>query len=159
MRPHRRSARTVQSYSPGCANVHPHLIDGSPDPRDSASQTASRSVQPFSHSSRQRVPIIYNGPPIPSQSCPFMWGIWTPSKKYGSFDQPESTTASQSCHFCRAHDRDRRTDRPTDRPFHSVCINTRHLRGTVMRPKILDRPLQGIALTRSPSLPPPRLSV
>jgi len=30
------------------------------DPPDSSFQTASRSVQPFSHSSRQRVPILYN---------------------------------------------------------------------------------------------------
>jgi len=41
---------TVQSYSPGCANVHPHSVHGSLDPPNSASKTASRSVQPFSHS-------------------------------------------------------------------------------------------------------------
>jgi len=43
----------------------PNLIRGSLIPRDSAPQTASRSVQPFLHSSRQRVPILYNGLPVP----------------------------------------------------------------------------------------------
>ena len=38
---------------------------------DSASQTASRSVQPFLHSSRQRVPILYNEPPFRPQNSPF----------------------------------------------------------------------------------------
>jgi len=38
---------------------------------DSASQTASRSVQPFLHSSRQRVPILYNEPPFCPKNCPF----------------------------------------------------------------------------------------
>ena len=35
-------------------------------------QTASRSVWPFLHSSPQRVPIIYNGPPFPLkiENCP-----------------------------------------------------------------------------------------
>jgi len=32
----------------------------------SASQTASRSVQPFLHSSRQNVPVLYNGSPLPT---------------------------------------------------------------------------------------------
>jgi len=33
-------------------------------PSDSAFQTASRSVQPFLHSPRKKVPILYNGRPF-----------------------------------------------------------------------------------------------
>jgi len=36
-------------------------------PPESTSETASRSVQPFSHSSPQRVPILHNGPPLSHQ--------------------------------------------------------------------------------------------
>jgi len=50
---------TVQWYSPGGAYVHPTL--GLPE---SKSQMASRLVQPFLYSSRQRVAILYNGPPL-----------------------------------------------------------------------------------------------
>jgi len=42
----------VQSYSPGCANVHPHLTHGSFGPPQSTSQTASRSVQSCLQGSR-----------------------------------------------------------------------------------------------------------
>ena len=24
-------------------------------------------------------PILYNGPPVPRQNCPFPWGIWSPT--------------------------------------------------------------------------------
>jgi len=43
-RPHWRRIWTVQSYSPGCANVNPDLTFASLDPPKSTSQTASRSV-------------------------------------------------------------------------------------------------------------------
>jgi len=39
-------------------------------------QMASRSVQLFLLSSRQKVPILYNGRPFPSK-LPFQWGIWS----------------------------------------------------------------------------------
>jgi len=80
-RPHRRCTWAVQSYSPGCANVHPYLIHASLDPPDPTSQTASR--------------------------------------------------------FCRAHDRDRPTDRRTDRPIdhatRSVAIGRIYLCSAAMR--------------------------
>jgi len=44
------------------------------DPQESTSQTPSRSVQPFLHSSRQRVPILSNVPPFPPQNRPFARG-------------------------------------------------------------------------------------
>jgi len=51
-------------------DLNSHLIRCCMGPSDSASQTASRSDQPFVHSSRQTVPILYNGPPL-SQDAPF----------------------------------------------------------------------------------------
>jgi len=43
----------------------PHLTHASLGPPKSIPQSASRSVQPFLHSSRQKIPILYNGPPFP----------------------------------------------------------------------------------------------
>jgi len=41
-------------------DLNPHLTGGSLAPPDSASQTASRSGQPFMQSSQQTVPILYS---------------------------------------------------------------------------------------------------
>jgi len=59
-------------------DLDPHLIHGSLGPSESTTQTASRSLQPFFHSSPQSVPILYNEPPLPPENCHFPWGIWTP---------------------------------------------------------------------------------
>ena len=45
-----------------------HLIHGSFGTHKSIIQTASRSLQAFLHSSRQSIPILYNGPPPPIPS-------------------------------------------------------------------------------------------
>jgi len=69
IRSHRRRTWTVQSYSPGDANVHPHLLHASVGPPECTSQTASRSVQPFLCSSRQRIAVSFCftiGRPCPS---------------------------------------------------------------------------------------------
>jgi len=42
----------------------------------STTQTINRSVEPFLHMSRQKVPVLY------AQNCPFPWGIWTPSNTW-----------------------------------------------------------------------------
>jgi len=55
---HRHCTRTVQSYLPGCANMHASL-----GPSKSTKQMASRSVQPILHSSQQSV--VGHG-----QACP-----------------------------------------------------------------------------------------
>ena len=74
MRPHRRHTRAIQSYWPGFANFHPHLIRGSTGSPESTSKMASRRVQLFLHSSRQRIPILNNGPSVfPLQNCRFAW--------------------------------------------------------------------------------------
>jgi len=49
-----------------------------PRAHESKSQTASRPVQPFLHSSLQRVPILYNGPPLHCQNCTFLQGDLDP---------------------------------------------------------------------------------
>jgi len=59
--------------------VHFYLRHASLSPPHSAFQTASRSIQSFLHSSRQRVPILYNGPPLSPSKLLFRMGIWTPS--------------------------------------------------------------------------------
>jgi len=56
----------------------PHLIHGSLGSPNSTSQTASRSVQPSLHSSRQCRYILQWLPLFPPYNCPFLWGIWTP---------------------------------------------------------------------------------
>ena len=50
------------------------VVNGSLRPRDSSTQTASRSVQPLLRSSLQSVPILYNRPPSPHQNRHFSWG-------------------------------------------------------------------------------------
>jgi len=47
IRPHCRHSWTVQSYSLGRANVHPHLLYASLRPSKSTYQTASQLVQPL----------------------------------------------------------------------------------------------------------------
>jgi len=47
-------------------------------PPESTIHTANRLVQPFLHSSRQKVPILYNGGPF-SPKLLLPTGIWTPS--------------------------------------------------------------------------------
>jgi len=71
------------------------------------------------HSSRQRVPVLYNGRPFPLKKCTFAWGIWTPSNTwfYSARMSPQPKRhLDRFSRFCRAHDRDRLTNRQTDRP-------------------------------------------
>jgi len=55
----------------------PHLIHAPLSSPESTTQTASRSVQPFLHSSLQNVPILYNGPLFPLKIDPYRGEIWT----------------------------------------------------------------------------------
>jgi len=56
----------------------PRLIHASLYSLESSTQTASRLVQPFLHSSRQRVIMLYSGPPFSPQNCLFTWGSGPP---------------------------------------------------------------------------------
>jgi len=104
--------------------------------------TASRSVQPFLHSSPQSVPILCNGRP-PSK-LPFPMGTSEPNVTHGSLSQLEFITqmASLSVQPFLQCSRLWQTDRLTDRPRYSVCNNRPHLqyryvRSTAMRPDSL----------------------
>ena len=116
----------VQSYSPCGANVH--LNTCFLGPPESILQTASRSVRPFLHSSRQNVPILYNGPP-PPENCPFAWWIWTGDPSNTSFlgptrvYNPNGMSIGSAIFAGLAIVTGKPTDRPTDRPRYSVCKN------------------------------------
>jgi len=60
---------------------------------ESTTQMANRSVQPFLHSSWQKVPIFDNGRPF-SPKFPFSWGIWTPSNSW--FLEPDQAHSQNS---------------------------------------------------------------
>jgi len=120
---HRRRTRTVQWYSPGGASVpSPHLIHPSLGPPEFKSQTASRSVRPSLHISRLSISILYNGrSPSKTQKCPFPWGIWTSYMILWVHPSPKPKQhLDRFSRFCRAHYRDRQTDRPRN----WFCNNT-----------------------------------
>jgi len=109
----------------------PHVIRASLDPSESKSQTASRSVQPFLHSSPL---ILYNRPPLfPSELSLRMGDLNAHLLHYASLGPSEFTThETKRCldrfsRFCRAHDRDKPTDRQTTRT-QSVTICRTYVR-------------------------------
>jgi len=115
----------VQCYSPGSASVHPHLIHAFLGPPESKSKTASRSVQPFLHSSRQGVIILHYGPPLSPLTLPLHMEDLDPIKYMVPWDHPSPQLKQHlnrfSC-FCRVHYRDRQTDRLADHATRSVTI-------------------------------------
>ena len=146
---HRRRRRTVQSYSPGCTNVPstdgtlapPGEYDWTYDffgPPESTTQRANWLVQPFFHSSRRKVSILYNGPPLPLKISSCHWGIWTPSNIW--FPEPTWVLNPNDISICSAvfagltSVTDRQTDRQTDHATRSVTIGRIYVRNTAMRP-------------------------
>ena len=75
------------------------------------------------HTSRQKVPILYNEPPFPLKIAPSHRDL---NLHHGSLGAPETITqtASRSVKpfFCRNLDRDRQTDRQTDHSTTPVTI-------------------------------------
>jgi len=63
----------ICQIAPMCTTIYTQT------PPESTTQTTSRLVQPFFHSSRQKVPILYNAPALPPQNCPCAWGSGLPS--------------------------------------------------------------------------------
>ena len=105
--------------------MRPPSIYGSLDPPDSAAQTASQSAQPFLHSSRQGVLILYHRPPFTPQNCPFAWDLVPLAHPTL---HPKLHVDWFNC-FCTAHGGDK-----TDRPCYSVCSNRPTLHSTAMWP-------------------------
>jgi len=91
-------------------------------------QTTNRLVQPFLHSSWQKVPIIYNKCPFPPK-LPLPMARSGPQVIHGSVGPPESSTqtASRSDQLFLHGSLVRQTDRQTDRPPYSVGNNRPHL--------------------------------
>jgi len=116
------------------AHLDSHLTHDSLGPSKPKTQTASRSVQPFLHSSPQSVPILHNGTPLSPSKLPLPMGIWTPSNTYGSLGPPESKTqtASRSVQpFLQGsivRQTDRQTARPTDHATRSVTVGYIYIR-------------------------------
>ena len=112
-RPHHRRTWTVQSYSPGGADVYLNLTHDCLGPLKSISQMAPQLVRPFLHSTEQRVPILHNGCSFPPKNCPFAWEDLDPHLMRGLFGPRGSKQhLDQLSSFCRAHNCDRLTDRP-----------------------------------------------
>jgi len=96
----------------------PHLTRCSLSKHESKSQMAFRSVQPFLHSLRQRVSILYNGPPLfPLKLLLPMEGSGPPSNTW-FFGPTESSTQmlSQLVQPFLQGSLLWQTDRPTNRP-------------------------------------------
>ena len=82
-----------------------HLIHASLDPLESTSQTASRSIQPFSHSSWQRVSYtLQSAAHWPLKIAPSHGGSGPPHLIHASLGPPESTvqTTCQSVQGSRS---------------------------------------------------------
>jgi len=87
-------------------------------------------VDRFSHfcPNERRVPLYVTiGRPIPTENCPFPWGIWTPSNTW--FPEPTWVLNANSISISSAifaeltSLTDRPTDRPTDHATRSVTID------------------------------------
>jgi len=96
-----------------------------------STQTASRSVQPLLHSSRQSVPVLYSGPPFPSK-LPLPMGMWTSSNTWflgpTGVLNPNGILISSAIFAGLTTVTDRQTDRQTDRPCYSVSNRMPQLR-------------------------------
>ena len=65
--------KRVQFSTPG----EYHWTCASFGPPESTTKTENRPVQSFLHSSRQKVPVLYNRRPFPQKCAPSHGGIWT----------------------------------------------------------------------------------
>ena len=70
------------------AQPDPHLRHDSYSPSEPITQTASRSVQAYSHRGPQSVPILYNGMPLSPSKLPLPMGDLDPHLIHGSLGPP-----------------------------------------------------------------------
>jgi len=80
--------------APFHGELNPHLTRGSLVHPTQHPKTASQLDQPFTHSSRQTVPILYNGSPSPKM--PFPMGDLDPHLIHGSLGPPEPSIITAS---------------------------------------------------------------
>jgi len=116
---HFTMGRVSLQNSPCHGDLDPYLIRDSLDPSEPTTQTASRLVQQFLHSSPQNVPILYNGRPLPPTKLPlFILQSRPPSNTWflglTRVLFPNGISIGSAV-FCRTHYCDRPTDRPTGR--------------------------------------------
>jgi len=91
----------------------PHLMHASLGQSESTTQMTYRLIEPFLH----RVPILYNGLPLPPLKIAPSNGRSGPHLIHGSLGPHKCISQQhldQFSHFCRAHNHDRLTDRQTD---------------------------------------------
>ena len=100
----------------------PHLIHGTLGPPNSTSQMASQLVQPFLHSTWQRVPILYNRSPLLPLKIAPLRGDLNPHLIHGSLGLPKSISqmASWSVEPFLDSSRSWQTDKLTDHDTPSV---------------------------------------
>jgi len=110
------------------SSVHPHLTHATLGPVESIHQTASRSVQTFCTAHGRRSLYFAMGRPFSPQNCPCEWWIWSPVSRTLPWAHPTQNPKRHLDQFSRFAVLTIVTDRPTDRPRYSVCINRPHLR-------------------------------
>jgi len=134
IKPHRRRTWVVLSYSPGGANVHPHLVHPSRHPRrtGAAACRVAFTIATVGHVRASPGPATF-----PPQNC--------------ALCGPGPTSNTCSLGPMRVHSSngisiglaviawltivtDRQTVKPTDRLRYLVCSNKPHLRSTAMGP-------------------------
>jgi len=110
IRPH----RTVQSYSPWGHIGTTCWTYAFFSPSESTTETANRSVQPFLHSSRQKVPILFNGRPFHPKPVPMGdLDLHLIRDSLGPSKLTTQTVSRSVQPFCRAHYCDTPRDRQT----------------------------------------------
>jgi len=123
--------RTVQSYSPGVANVHPHLVHSIGICILHCTSTAPCWVA-LSISTAGHVQVYPGSAPYCPQNCPSHGWSKPPSNIWFTLGPLKSTSKwhlDWFNHFCMAH----YCDRQTDRSHYSISSNRPHPPSTGMQ--------------------------
>jgi len=129
----------------GWRQCAPHLINASLGPRQSTTQTTSRSVRPFC-AVHGRVFLYFTMDLFPSK-LPFPWGIWTPSNTW-FLGPPESSTQTAYLdwlsRFYRARSLLWPTDRPTDHATRNDTMDRVYVAYVVLRCGLIIKGVKAI---------------
>ena len=118
--PHIKSQKMV-AVATSSAPVDSHLTHDALGPFEPTSQTESRSVQPFLHSSPHSVPILYNGTPLSPLILPLpMGGSGPPSNTWfpgpTRVHNPNGISIGPAVFAWLTSVTERQTDKQTDTP-------------------------------------------